>query len=139
LQVKLCDPCLSALYVPWCEKALYKYSSFPFLSSIWHRRKPAGFFFRSVPLPCLHGRSQELFCLKAQIRGFWERKSPVQGQSRGPRSDPIEAEAFFVSYYTVHSIFSPRLKHGTTSIRERVAHYLRTFSSDLRRSHRRTV
>jgi len=31
-QVKLCDPCLSALYVPWCEKALYKYSSFPFLS-----------------------------------------------------------------------------------------------------------
>ena len=32
LQVKLCDPCLSALYVPWCEKALYKYSSFPFLS-----------------------------------------------------------------------------------------------------------
>ena len=32
LQAKLCDPCLSALYVPWCEKALYKYSSFPFLS-----------------------------------------------------------------------------------------------------------
>jgi len=32
LQVKLCDPCLSALCVPWCEKALYKYSSFPFLS-----------------------------------------------------------------------------------------------------------
>ena len=32
LQVKLCDPCLSALYVPWCKKALYKYSSFPFLS-----------------------------------------------------------------------------------------------------------
>ena len=32
LQVKLCDPCLSALYVPWCKKALYKYSSFlPFL------------------------------------------------------------------------------------------------------------
>ena len=30
LQVKLCDPCLSALCVPWCEKALYKYSSFPF-------------------------------------------------------------------------------------------------------------
>jgi len=30
LQVKLCNPCLSALYVPWCEKALYKYSSFPF-------------------------------------------------------------------------------------------------------------
>jgi len=29
LQVKLCDPCLSALYVPWCEKALYKYFSFP--------------------------------------------------------------------------------------------------------------
>jgi len=32
LQVKLCDPCLSALCVPWCKKALYKYSSFPFLS-----------------------------------------------------------------------------------------------------------
>ena len=32
LRVKLCDPCLSALYVPWCKKALYKYSSFPFLS-----------------------------------------------------------------------------------------------------------
>jgi len=31
LQVKLCDPCLSALCVPWCKKALYKYSSFPFL------------------------------------------------------------------------------------------------------------
>jgi len=34
LQVKLCDSCLSALYVPWCEKALYKYSSFPFLSKV---------------------------------------------------------------------------------------------------------
>jgi len=32
LQVKPCDPCLSALCVPWCKKALYKYSSFPFLS-----------------------------------------------------------------------------------------------------------
>jgi len=32
LQVKLCDPRLSALSVPWCKKALYKYSSFPFLS-----------------------------------------------------------------------------------------------------------
>ena len=32
LQVKLCDPCLSALCVPWCKKALYKYSSFPFVS-----------------------------------------------------------------------------------------------------------
>ena len=31
LQVKLCDPCLSALCVPWCKKALYKHSSFPFL------------------------------------------------------------------------------------------------------------
>jgi len=31
LHVKLCDPCLSALCVPWCKKALYKYSSFPFL------------------------------------------------------------------------------------------------------------
>jgi len=30
LQVKLCDPRLSALSVPWCKKALYKYSSFPF-------------------------------------------------------------------------------------------------------------
>jgi len=30
LQVKLqCDPCLSALCVHWCKKALYKYSSFP--------------------------------------------------------------------------------------------------------------
>jgi len=32
LQVKLCDPRLSALSVPWCKKALYKYSSFPFFS-----------------------------------------------------------------------------------------------------------
>ena len=32
LQVKLYDPCLSALCVPWCKKAQYKYSSFPFLS-----------------------------------------------------------------------------------------------------------
>ena len=31
LQVKLYDPCLSTLDVPWCEKVLYKYSSFPFL------------------------------------------------------------------------------------------------------------
>ena len=32
LQVKLCDPCLSALCVglPWCKKALYRCSSFPF-------------------------------------------------------------------------------------------------------------
>ena len=30
LQVKLCDPCLSALYVLWFKNALYKYSSFPF-------------------------------------------------------------------------------------------------------------
>jgi len=31
LQVKLCDPCLSALSVPpWPKKAPYKYSSFPF-------------------------------------------------------------------------------------------------------------
>jgi len=28
-EVKLCDPCLSTLCVPWCKKALYKYSSFP--------------------------------------------------------------------------------------------------------------
>ena len=34
LQVKLCDPCLSALCVPWCKKALYKYSSFPFLYTL---------------------------------------------------------------------------------------------------------
>ena len=27
----LCDPCLSALCVPWYKKAVYKYSSFPFL------------------------------------------------------------------------------------------------------------
>ena len=34
----LCDPRLSALSVPWCKKALYKYSSFPFLftsTSVW--------------------------------------------------------------------------------------------------------
>jgi len=37
LQVKLCDPCLSALSVPWCKKALYKYSSFRFLSVVAHR------------------------------------------------------------------------------------------------------
>ena len=37
LQVKLCDPCLSALCVPWCKKALYKYSSFPFLSFTDHQ------------------------------------------------------------------------------------------------------
>jgi len=36
LQVILCDPCLSALYVPWCEKSLYKYSSFPFLPLTTH-------------------------------------------------------------------------------------------------------
>ena len=36
LQVKLCDPCLSALSVPWPKKAPYKYSSFPFLYHV-HR------------------------------------------------------------------------------------------------------
>jgi len=36
LQVKLCDPRLSALSVPWCKKALYKYSSFPFLFPFMH-------------------------------------------------------------------------------------------------------
>ena len=35
LQVKLCDPCLSALCVPWCKKALNKYSFFPFLYQRW--------------------------------------------------------------------------------------------------------
>ena len=40
LQVKLCDPCLSALSVhPWPKKVLYKYSSFPFLS-LFHSREP---------------------------------------------------------------------------------------------------
>ena len=40
LQVKLCDPCLSALCVrvPWCDKALYKYSSFPFLYTRWRHQ-----------------------------------------------------------------------------------------------------
>ena len=38
LQVKLCDPCLSALCVPWCKKALYKYSSFPFISFYMYTR-----------------------------------------------------------------------------------------------------
>ena len=37
-QVKLCDPCLSALCVPCCKKALYKYSSFPFPVFNWYRR-----------------------------------------------------------------------------------------------------
>ena len=39
MQVKLCDPCLSALCVPWCKKGQYKYSSFPFsftvLEGLW--------------------------------------------------------------------------------------------------------
>jgi len=38
LQVKLCDPCLSTLCVSWCKKALYKYSSFLFLSFKDERR-----------------------------------------------------------------------------------------------------
>jgi len=41
LQVKLCDPCPSALDVPWCEKALYKYSSFPFPAYCKPWRRPA--------------------------------------------------------------------------------------------------
>jgi len=40
LQVKLCDPCLSALCVPWCKKALYKYSSFPFFLLRWQELHP---------------------------------------------------------------------------------------------------
>ena len=37
LQVKLCDPCLSALCVPWCKKALYKilFLSFSFAPMGW--------------------------------------------------------------------------------------------------------
>ena len=38
MQVKLCDPCLSALYVPWCEKALYKYSSLSTYSTMTRAR-----------------------------------------------------------------------------------------------------
>ena len=37
----LCDPCLSALYVPWCEKALYKHSSFSFPLLCFDRRSCA--------------------------------------------------------------------------------------------------
>jgi len=48
LQVKLCDPCLSALGVPWCEKALYKYSSFSFLSIQSHIVFICDFCFCSV-------------------------------------------------------------------------------------------
>ena len=46
MQVKLCDPRMSALCVPWCKKALYKHSSFPFLSlveSIMFIRRRHGF------------------------------------------------------------------------------------------------
>ena len=35
LQVKLCDPCLSALWVWHTKMALYKYSTFRFLSFSW--------------------------------------------------------------------------------------------------------
>jgi len=41
LQVKLCDPCLSALCVPWCKKTLHKYSSFPFLYPWWRWNDPS--------------------------------------------------------------------------------------------------
>ena len=41
LQVKLCDPCLSALCAPWCKMALYKYSSFPVsFTVLWNSPTP---------------------------------------------------------------------------------------------------
>ena len=52
LQVKLCDPCLSALCVPWCKKALYKCSSFPFLSSIFSKSAPLLLRCWNVPVAC---------------------------------------------------------------------------------------
>ena len=65
LQVKLCDSCLSALYVPWCKKALYKYSSFPFLwnmvghyiFALWF----LSFFFLSFSSPNLSGRRLDVY------------------------------------------------------------------------------
>ena len=50
LQVKLCDPCLRALYVPWCKKALYKYSSFPF-SGLYFNSRPSDRLFSGSMQP----------------------------------------------------------------------------------------
>ena len=54
LQVKLCDPCLSALCVPWCKKVLYKYLSysFPFLY-YRHPRPHAAFYTEPVVANCV--------------------------------------------------------------------------------------
>jgi len=61
---KLCDPCLSALCVPWCKKALYKYSSFPFLSATVESTKPEvhnALHYRQSTEPRPHVTSTEKF------------------------------------------------------------------------------
>jgi len=62
LQVKLCDPCLSALDVPWCEKALYKCSSFPFLSTRYGCACRACFGDSLVIMTALCNRGPLYFC-----------------------------------------------------------------------------
>jgi len=70
LQVKLCDPGLSALCVPWCKKALYKYSSFPFLLHT-HPPLATGLLTMGIPRrypmrPPLYGQK----CMRAPSGGI---------------------------------------------------------------------
>ena len=97
LQVKLCDPCLSALCVPWCKRALYKYSSFPFLfvcqvsdSSICH-------------CVLLQGRIQD-FGKECSSGSLWD-ESPVLG-SRGKASKSPRSQSYAATTATVLWPFS---------------------------------
>ena len=104
LQVKLCDPCLSALCVPWCNKALYKYSSFPFRTTSRTRllvnRRPAKW--RAVRRPSTtrqrSTRDRAIYCRQKSHRRFAvgssrrrDRESNLVGReiSRAPRRGHI--------------------------------------------------
>ena len=67
LQVKLCDPCLSALCVPWCKKALYKYSSFPFhLITLHSEREVKDDKTSECSMSAIAGTEPCLTCLDSQ-------------------------------------------------------------------------
>jgi len=64
--------CLSALCVPWCKKALYKYSDFPFLSvSIRQLTLQATFAFRFI---CKHTVYLIHFPRLTSYKGFSQQK-----------------------------------------------------------------
>jgi len=70
LQVKLCDPRLSALSVPWCKKALYKYSSFPFPFAIGPLTLPVCLSVCNVSILWPNG------CMDQGVTWYGDRRGP---------------------------------------------------------------